>query len=601
MPHPSGVMGKKYLKPVDGFDAKGLSRVFAIDGGTHDFVNLLFTGGSDVCDDGGNAMWIRGTNTKFKNCLFTKNYGPTVEVTVEGRTFYALATGGTAPTGKKTNGCGGALALLTGYHVFEDCVFDDNMNRQGAALWVSGGGLTIKNSIFVNNGDSACYHMTTTPAPSRDNHGGAIQLQNNHGDTLRVVIESSLFYSNTAYGQGGAIRQAPNANKTTQEAEGKNPFIDMTIRDCIFSGNYANEAGALMVHNESLKTKNTVRVFNSQFFDNKSNTDAGAIKLWSAQPGDEYTMVNSSVIYNITNGNGGHGAGLLIATNATHKRANRTKQFYNNIFDGNKALNLGDNPHDELGYDFHFREGNETTPEPFVAGEMDMDGNLIGRVGSSLPGSTTMTTETWPAPAINEFPTEMSNDPLLYINYSGYNVGPAYDPNYTPNVDDTWAAFYPDWFYVVPLKDNAYARTFGKAEYLTVYGIEKDVLGFDRVVADGQCTAGAVEAKGSDLFNTDGSGLDFTTWAWPLSTLTPDLVDDGSGISTIQSLKTMLVVRGGALELTNGSNATIEVIGLSGATVKSGAGSVSLENLPKGVYVAKAQVGGNVYIRKFIK
>ena len=54
-------------------------------------------------------------------------------------------------------------------------------------------------------------------------------------------------------------------------------------------------------------------------------------------------MVNCTVVDNITQGNGGHGAGLLITNDTNNPKTNCTKRIYNCLFQGNYAVDGGKN------------------------------------------------------------------------------------------------------------------------------------------------------------------------------------------------------------------------------------------------------------------
>lgn len=102
-------------------------------------------------------------------------------------------------------------------------------------------------------------------------------------------------------GNGGAIAINETANRD-------NAGNDITIKDCSFIANSATMCGGLLINNIVNKNTSKVKVLNSTFAYNQAINDGAAINLRAMSKDSEFTMVNCTVVDNITQGNGGHGA-----------------------------------------------------------------------------------------------------------------------------------------------------------------------------------------------------------------------------------------------------------------------------------------------------
>jgi predicted outer membrane repeat protein len=613
---PGNTLEKKYLVPVDGFDGMNNGRIFAIAGGDHTFKNLKFTHATDMARDGGNVMWVRNSNVTFINCLFKENYPP------QNEKGYLAIDGESRADGKGTNGQAGAIFFLGGelddvdnpgqkiYKklIIQDCVFDDNMNRRGGAILHSGGDLEIKNSIFMNHNKN---NLTLNATGGFDNHAACLELQNEHTNVMRVNIENSLFYNNAAGSgqQAGAIRYAVGNQPT------KTGYSEITINGCNFVNNAAQQGGAIFIRagraDNDEAGKATLKILNTVFRGNTAGADGGAICMQGTnRVGNELTMVNVTIQENQTSGNAGHGAGIVFMDDEGQSCyvKNWDKKIYNCIFENNIATNGGSNS--EMGNDIQYR--------PSDMGVLDMMNSMVGRAGGGIDfGGFTGDNDLnyYPGGSITADMDPSTTDvELQFNNHPGFYTaapGGGFD-NMDTDPYFGMASAIPAIAYAIPLVDDALARTYGNAQYLADYGLTKDIWGFDFVTDNDQCVVGAAEAKVFDLINASEmtGALVEPTWSYPLSTLTPKVVDPndpyiiggGTGIES-QSVDATLqfVIAGGTISLATGENATIEVISLSGAVAGTGVGAVSIENLPQGLYIAKAQVGGNIYVQKFVK
>ncbi|GAB6010742.1 T9SS type A sorting domain-containing protein [Viscerimonas tarda] len=528
--------------PVDGFDSKGTGRIFAIDGQTHTFENILFTGGTDRVSDGGGVFWLRSSVINFNNCYFTKNYCALIDE--DAMTWNSSVS----------QGNGGAITFLTGTMNITDCVFDDNLNKQGGAIFQSGGVLNITRSIFQNHNCAALYNAAGT---SPDSHGGVIQIQNNHDRKATLNIDGCLFKNNNCYGDGGVI-----ADRTSGGIVEEDKWLNINILNSAFINNSAGRGGAIFIDHKREAPQETF-IANSFFYHNESRTDGSTILLWAATPNNKFTLVNSSLIDNATGGNGGHGPGVLFMHTEGYGQANRISAFYNDLLDGNGTSG------GEYGIDFVYR--GEVAP---AAGQLTIANSMIGRVQG--PGIT-----------IGDF-----DEPNEFNYYTGAEYTNA--AGVVRSEDDPMAPIYLSEYYACPLLPDAFARTYGNAAYLTQFAdrvdLTKDIFGFERVIDGGKCSIGAFEMNGDELVDLLGE----TEYPWnALGIKAADAVSNSNS----------LVIIGGVLQFAKAEQeqAKIAVISLSGATVKSGINQVSVENLPKGLYIAKAQLGGKVYVQKFIK
>lgn len=524
----------------DGFTGNAISRIFRIDGGTHEFENLLFKNGADVVNDGGNGIWLRGSVATFINCRFEGNKATMNE---EDPTAYV-----------KTNGNGGAVTIANGTTNFVNCYFLDNANVRGAALYILGGTVNISGCVFENHNMSAVAGAI----------GGVIYTSATNLDPI-VTIDRCVFNNNKVYKDGGAIAMS-NRN------DGKSFRTLMTIKNSSFVKNEAyNNGGALFFDNSRAGTNDTIIIANTSFLGNTSDKFGGAIYLGRAQSKSVFSMSNSSLICNSTRGNGGFGAGLTIYETNT---SNMLKRIYNCIFDKNNSISQG------IDSDLRLR----TEPQENAEGEKELiiknSYVSICLDGNGITGSF-FTNENYPGNNIN----------YSSIDQNGENMTNVY--NNASGIDDDPAYLLTIPVYAIPLKDDAPARTFGDAEYLSAFGIlESDQFGKDRVVEGNACVAGATEATLDEIENDEFSD-------YPII-----VIDDPSGINDAimnNSENTILLINDVISIAGVTENVTMLLYNISGSIVKSGLNELSLANLPKGIYIVKASIGNKTITGKVIK
>ena len=331
-----------------GFDSEHKGRLFRLNGGGNlTFKNLTFQNGRDLISDGGNGFWIGGNLVAtFEDCKFMFN--TVAHANPDSPTDFA-----------GSNGRGGAIHKNEiGDVNLYNCTFTGNENREGNAINWCGGKLVAVGCSFMGN---------TTKI---NGTGGAIKfwcLVN--GKPIHATIEHCLFMANSS-GNGGAIA----INETANRDDAGN---DITIKDCSFIANSATMCGGLLINNIVNKNTSKVKVLNSTFAYNQAINDGAAINLRAMSKDSEFTMVNCTVVDNITQGNGGHGAGLLITNDTNNPKTNCTKRIYNCLFQGNYAVDPGAGTPKMTTSDLTLRD-------PMVEGEFEAYNTYFGGWDSGL-------------------------------------------------------------------------------------------------------------------------------------------------------------------------------------------------------------------------
>jgi predicted outer membrane repeat protein len=500
---------------LDGFVGNNNGRLFFIDGGTHGFENLFFKEGRVLYDDGGHAFWLRNSNLSFKNCVFENN-------TAARNPENLLAVVG-------TNGRGGAFRIVTGTTSFDDCVFRNNENTLGSGLFIEGGNVTITGCVFEGNDVSDINGSS----------GGAIYTWVSGSVGINLNISNTLFKGNQTVGDGGAIAMINLTNRTALKTT-------LNLTNCAFISNTAQRGGALVLNNIRTGTSDDIVIKNTTFYGNHASVDGGTICLWASQPQSNFTMVNCTMVGNTTNGNVGHGAGIISMNNATYPTSNLNKKLYNCIFDYNRSLS------DQHFSDICFR----STP---VSNEVEIKNSYIGWTAETADNIT------YPQNSIN------------YCTSTQYT-------NATGIVPATEFAYYASNFYGIPLTKNALARQFGNASYLTQYDIvEEDQLGFTRTIVNDNCAVGAVEKTITAFGGVEDDG--------PISSL-----------KLSENELSQLLVQQHELSLSPNSNhAVLTIYNVSGTILKQGIDRVNIQQLPKGVYVVHVKINETEYTQKIIK
>ena len=514
-----------------GFDSEHKGRVFRLHGGSNiTFQNLTFKNGRDLVNDGGNGFWIGASvNARFIDCTFSGHTPDHADP--DSPTDY-----------KGSNGRGGAIHKTEmGNLYLYNCTFMANENRQGNAINLGGG-------TFVASG---CRFMANTSKINGE--GGAIFFWTMVNDKpINATIEHCLFMGNATAGSGGAIAFRETAGR-------ENAGHTVTIKDCTFYGNSANMGGAFIIDN-IVKNPSKIKVLNSTFISNVANLDGGTISMRAASPGSEFTMVNCTVTENITKGNGGHGAALSITNQETNPKTNCVKRIYNCIFQRNYAVDNAKNTTSDL-----------TLRDPLETGEFEAYNTYFGRLTNNpIPDGAAINCETNYMPgSINDINEE---------NFAQYNLS---------GLSDDIAKVYGPRKYIAPFIDtNAPGLTFGNAEYLTQFGLDKDQIGNVRKVSGNSCAVGSIEM---DEAGIDGLG---DKWTWnPILTGIENTTEDKDQIE--------IYVRNGEIIVGTGNNdANIQLYNMNGSLLKATTGSMEINGINNGFYIVKAVLDNQISVKK---
>lgn len=516
----------------DGFNAEHKGRVFRLHGGgDQTFKNLTFTNGRDLINDGGNGFWIgAAVKATFIDCTFSNNTPEHADPD--------------SPTDfKGSNGRGGAIHKTEmGDLYLYNCTFMKNENRQGNAINLGGG-------TFVASG---CKFMANTSKISGE--GGALFFWSMVNDKpINATIEHCLFMGNSTAGSGGAIAVRETANRT-----GAGHTI--TIKDCSFFGNNANMGGALIIDNTALGNPSNIKILNSTLMSNRANLDGGTISMRGASLNSEFTMVNCTVTENVTGGNGGHGAALLITNQEAAPKTNCVKRIYNCVFQGNYAIDNSKNTTSDL-----------TLRDPMAEGEFEAYNTYFGRLTNNpiLDGAAVNC-------MVNYMPG--STKDITEENFAEYNLS---------GLSDDIAKVYGPKKFIAPFIDaNASGLTYGNAEYLTQFGLDKDQMGNVRKVSGNSCAVGSIEMTEAEI---DALG---NKWTWdPILTGIENTVEDKDQIE--------IYVRNGEITVGTGdNNANIQLYNMNGSILKATTGRMEINGINSGFYIVKAILNNQISVKK---
>jgi hypothetical protein len=404
----------------------------------------------------------------------------------------------------------------------------------------------------VNNNGTLTLKNLTLKDGIATNKGGAVHV---NGGAL--IAENVIFEACAAEGNnqpsGGAIHVDKatgisfknclfKANKAEKGGafyiqDTQNPSVELRFEACAFTANQATgRGGGALFFRLVDGTGNTINVINSTFSGNISNGNGGTISIYNTPASTTFNLVNSTIVNNIGRSGGGSGGGILVGENDKGIMF----RIQNSIIEGNTVSDGVTS--EDLTY-FTSYEPSSTT--------LDINNSFIGNVFVS--GARTIAPECYAG--------------TMYFNY----MPRTYDELTILSGVDAFNSVYN----VHPLTAGATALNYGNATFLQNIGISTDQLGTTRTFAGGKCSVGAIE----------GVGL-------PTEIRTPEL---SGKINLRQSDGNLHVAGQGAM--------TLELISISGqiVTQKSGAGEINLPvGQPKGVYVAKISVAGEVYTQKVI-
>ncbi|MFR3548884.1 MAG: T9SS type A sorting domain-containing protein [Coprobacter sp.] len=268
----------------------------------------------------------------------------------------------------------------------------------------------------------------------------------------------------------------------------------------------------------------------------------------------EFTMVNCTVVDNITQGNGGHGAGLLITNDAANPKTNCTKRIYNCLFQGNYAVDGGKMTTSDL-----------TLRDAMAEGEFEAYNTYFGRLTNNpiLDGAAINCT-------VNYMPGSTKDMDWDIHNASGLS-------------DDI--SIYATKRYLAPFIDeNAPGLTFGNAEYLTQFGITTDQMGNPRKITGNSCAVGSLEMTEAEM--------DASSDPWnPTLTSISNTTEDKDQIE--------INVRNGEIVVGTGNNdANIQLYNMNGSILKATTGSMEITDINSGFYIVKAVVDNQISVKK---
>lgn len=512
---------------ASGFDSEHKGRLFRLNGGGNlTFKNLTFTKGRDLINDGGNGFWIGGNLVAtFIDCTFSYNTVAHADPDV--------------PTDfKGSNGRGGAIHKNEiGDLLLYNCTFMANENREGNAINFCGG-------KFVAVG---CNFMANTSKINGE--GGALKFWCLVNDKpINATIEHCLFMGNSTGNAGGAIAVRETANRT-------GAGNDITIKDCSFIANSASMGGGIIINNSVTNNTSKVKILNSTVAYNQSVNDGAGILLRAASQNSEFTMVNCTVVDNITQGNGGHGAGLTITNDNGFPTKNCTKRIYNCLIQGNYAVDAGKMTTSDLTLRY----------DAIAEGEFAAYNTYFGRVTNLQPLEGTAATCT-----MGYMPGSTKDMDWDIHNLSGLS-------------DDI--AIYATKRYLAPFMDeNAPGLTFGNAEYLTQFGITTDQAGNPRKITGNSCAVGSLEMTEAQM--------DASTAPWnPVLTSIENTTEDKAQIE--------IYVRNGEIMVGAGDNdANLQLYNMNGSILKESAGRMDLNGINKGFYIVKAVLNNQISVKK---
>ncbi|MEL6499177.1 MAG: choice-of-anchor Q domain-containing protein [Planctomycetota bacterium] len=289
-------------------DQFGTGRIFTADAGvTLTLENLKLTNGDSSGDDGGAVFMADGGTLSIIGCEFENNVGRQ----------------------------GGAVWCVRTELVVEDSTFSGNTATQRGGA-ISGGGnsanMTIRGSTFASN-------MTT------GGEGGAIR----YVAAGLITIENSAFTGNSCTSSGGAVfiatSDAARVTETTftgnftqgtaSEDTGGLFFSDVSdavVRDCDFVRNLCPGSGGALRYSNADGT-----VIDSRFVENEAS-QAGALLAAGTCDVEVYNCVfteNSA----LADGDGNFRGGAIAANGGGASEASIT--IFNSLFDGNIASGAG--------------------------------------------------------------------------------------------------------------------------------------------------------------------------------------------------------------------------------------------------------------------
>ncbi|MDZ7961337.1 MAG: choice-of-anchor Q domain-containing protein [Aulosira sp. DedQUE10] len=362
--------------------------------------NLSITNGYSTGRGGGIQVVDYGS-IKVENCRFNNNRGGMGGAIHIGYSGQGTVTNSTFDSNDgtltKSGFSSGAIATYgSGNLIVKSSQFTNNKGVNGGAIYSLLGGLSIENSVFLNNssegdiGGGAVFTDGGNPVGPGSTVGGVIAIRGSkfEGNTTKgeggalflygygsdkILLENSTVVGNTAnlstkgVARGGALR----GNSA------------LTIRNVTFANNTSDhQGGALWLDGGSAKN-----IINSTFSGNKVIKDAGGAMFVNTDKTAPVNIVNSTIV----NNSAGRACGAVWIGDPS-----AAVTLTNSIVANNTA---GDRSQKQVGYQLQDGGGNIEFPAPqqgsrVVSGSRMVDplvsplqtiGGIL--VHSLLPGS----------------------------------------------------------------------------------------------------------------------------------------------------------------------------------------------------------------------
>ena len=372
----------------DGFDGEGENQLFNLNNSIYTFKNLSFKNGKLSIAPG-----LTGSNS----------YRGTDGQLVSGADTHAAAIWGSP------------LRLTLDNCIFENNISDEgNANFSAGAIYVGGNTVTNTNNEALNCG----VYATNTQFINNSatvGQAGAIQL-GTYGE-----FKNCYFNGNVAKMAGGAIHG--------------NQLKGLTVDGCAFVGNQTQATGGAINFYLSNQKDLAFKVFNSTFYQNKSQNSGGAFN-WNQDAKSENNVINfvhCTVVGNSTVGTIGHAGGINIESRACEVNV------VNSLIQGNLA---------------------ETNPNGYS--DVTFGTTKVNIVGSYVG-------------AVRKF-TDFENNYTISSSSKVNDLGTK-----DPRKDESKAllayADYVESLHFFPLKSTSDATMDGDATADAEYGVTKDQLG----------------------------------------------------------------------------------------------------------------------------
>lgn len=568
---------------VDGFDGKELVPHFIVRGKNENgttFKNIGFINGISN-KNGGTLVFRDEAVVTFENCQFVNNHPDWSMYALEGNTWKAQS--GASEKGGAIRSEGNCSLN------FKKCLFENNINRQGGAMFLSGtakdrtrsGFVSLYDCVFRNNSAYGCVDGIEDNV--LDNTKGAAIAVYALNNEVYLDIDHCLFEGNRTKNEAGAIWIYDNTKY--------GHYCDINISNSAFYENESNMGGAMEIcHTNSLfddkdyVTTQQIKIVNTTFCHNKAKAEGGAILFYGAStnlnhenyPKTSLTMVNCTLVANYTDGNGGHGAGYCEKDYGENGKIDyATRKFYNCIFEGNLALNNGNKQ--EIS-DFTTFFLGQTVENCYVGRFFVRGGTSVEDFVSALNGGNGA------ASSVHGYSGENIDGSNTFYLAGDEHAANIFD--YTRN-NVVVVPF-------IPLPAGSELKTAGNTKWLTCeateisnpakdgvahpcagYDISKsDQLGFPR--SNEKCAVGASEAMADDIMENYLDGDKDLPYN-----------DNGESATNVTTISTQYsIIRNG--NIITAPDSQITIVDINGRCVMSGIGSVDISSLAQGVYIVTA-------------